>query len=234
MAMKSEIRNLVLFGFGMFALIILAAPAKAQVSPQSAQKLEPIPLILPQPVFEGTPQNLRVPNLEKASPKARPPFLAPAGVKVVSRRKPVTSGEEPIMGELSQVTDNDKGAEEGNYITLGPGKQFVTVDLGALNEIYAVVFWHFHKTPRVYFDVIVQIADDAGFTKNVRTLFNNDHDNTSKMGAGKDMNYIETSEGKLVDAKGAVARYVRLYSNGNNADEMNHMIEVEVFGRPAK
>ena len=48
------------------------------------------------------------------------------------------------------------------------------------------------------------------------------------------MNYVETSEGRLVDAKGAVARYVRLYSNGNNADETNYYIEIEVFGRPAK
>jgi hypothetical protein len=86
----------------------------------------------------------------------------------------------------------------------------------------------------VYFDVVVQIADDPNFIKNVRTIFNNDHDNTSKLGAGKDMNYVETSEGRLVDAKGAVARYVRLYGNGNNADEMNNYIEIEVFGRPAK
>ena len=68
--------------------------------------------------------------------------------------------------------------------------------------MFAVLFWHFHKTPRVYFDVVVQVADDADFKKNVRTLFNNDHDNTSGLGAGKDMNYVETAEGKLVDAKG--------------------------------
>ena len=42
------------------------------------------------------------------------------------------------------------------------------------------------------------------------------------------------SEGKLVDARGSRARYVRLYSNGSNANELNHYIEVEVFGRPAK
>jgi len=80
----------------------------------------------------------------------------------------------------------------------------------------------------------VQVADDAGFTKNVRTVFNNDHDNTSALGAGKDMNYVETSEGKLVDAKGAIARYVRLYSKGNNANELNHYVEVEVWGRVPK
>jgi len=219
---------------GIFASLLLAPTASAQ-TPSQGEKLEPIPIRLPQPMFEGTPQNLRVPNLEKPRWKAREPFLAPAGVKNVARRKPVTSSDpEPIFGELAMLTDGDKEADEGSYIILGPGRQHVTVDLGAMHEIYAVLFWHFHKTPRVYFDVVVQIADDQGFTKNVRTLFNNDHDNTSKLGVGKDMNYVETSEGRLVDAKGAVARYVRLYSNGNNADETNHYIEIEVYGRPTK
>jgi hypothetical protein len=27
---------------------------------------------------------------------------------------------------------------------------------------------------------------------------------------------------------------VRLYSNGNNANKLNHYVEVEVFGRPPK
>jgi hypothetical protein len=199
------------------------------------QKLAPLPIVLPQPMFEGTPQNLRVPNLEKPRWKARDPFLAPTGVVNVARRKKVSSSDpEPGIGDPSMLTDGDKSAEDGSYIELGPGKQHITVDLGAIHEIYAVLFWHFHKTPRVYFDIVVQIADDPEFTKNVRTLFNNDHDNTSELGAGKEMNYIETSEGRLVDAKGSLARCVRLYSNGNNANEMNHFIEIEVFGRPAK
>jgi len=231
--MKLAVRYEILFGSAIFILFVLTSQARAQTPQPSGQKLEPIRLVLPQPLFEGTPQNLRVPNLEKPRYKAREPFLAPTGVKNIARRRPVRSGEEPVMGELSQITDGDKEAEEGSYVTLGPGKQYVSVDLGAMYEIYAIVFWHFHKTPRVYFDVVVQLADDPGFTRNVRTIFNNDHDNTSKMGTGKDMNYVETSEGRLIDAKGAIARYVRLYSNGNNADEMNHFIEVEVFGRPA-
>jgi len=219
---------------GLVAVLLLAPIAPAQ-KPSQGEKLEPIPIRLPQPMFEGTPQNLRVPNLEKPRWKARDPFLAPAGVRNVARRKTVTSSDpEPIFGEPAMLTDGDKEADEGSYIILGPGKQHVTVDLGAMHEIYAVLFWHFHKTPRVYFDVVVQIADDQTFTRNVRTLFNNDHDNTSKLGVGKEMNYVETSEGRLVDAKGAIARYVRLYSNGNNADETNHYIEIEVYGRPAK
>ena len=35
------------------------------------------------------------------------------------------------------------------------------------------------------------------------------------LGIGKDREYFETNEGKLVDAKGIKARYVRLYSKGS-------------------
>jgi len=213
------------------ALGLAAGPLAAQ----GAGKLVPIPIELPKPMFQGTPQNISVPNLEKPLGHAREPFLAPQGVKNVSEGKPVTGSDmEPIIGDIEQVTDGDKSGAEGSYVELGPGVQQVTIDLGAPHEIYAVVFWHFHRTARVYLDVVVQVADDAAFKKNVRTVFNNDDDNSAGLGAGKDMNYVETSEGKLVDAKGNVARYVRLYSNGNNANELNHYVEVEVFGRPAK
>jgi hypothetical protein len=139
-----------------------------------------------------------------------------------------------VIGEIDQVTDGDKKGADGSFVELGPGVQHVTIDLGAPHEVFAVLLWHFHKQPRAYLDVVVQLADDAGFTKNVRTVFNNDHDNTAGMGAGQDMNYVETAEGRLVDAKGAKARFVRLWSSGNNANELNHYVEVEVFGRPAK
>jgi hypothetical protein len=219
------------------AALVLAPGAFAQAAkaPAAGGQLVPLPIQLPKPMFEGTPQNLTVPNLQKPLGKPRDPFLAPAGVAVVSKGKPVTSSDsEPVIGDLEQVTDGDKKGAEGSFVELGPGVQWVQIDLGAPQEIFAILFWHFHKTPRVYFDVIVQVADDAAFKKNVRTLFNNDNDNTSGLGAGQDMNYIETSEGKLVDAKGAKARFVRLYSKGNNANELNHYVEVEVWGRPAK
>jgi hypothetical protein len=209
------------------------APAKAPAGP--AQGLVPLPIQLPKPMFEGTPQNLTVPNLQKPLGRPREPFLAPTGVTNVARGKKVTSSDmEPVIGEIEQVTDGDKKGAEGSFVELGPGLQYVTIDLGTPQEVFAILFWHYHKTPRVYFDVVVQLADDAAFQTNVRTLFNNDHDNTSGLGAGKDMNYVETAEGKLVDARGARARYVRLYSKGNNANELNHYVEVEVFGRPAK
>ena len=201
----------------------------------AAEKMVPIPIQLPKRMFEGTPQNVRVPNLQKPLGRPRDPFLAPAGVTNVAKGKKVASSDElPIIGEIEQVTDGDKKGADGSYVELGPGVHHVTIDLGAPHEVFAVLFWHFHKTPRVYLDVVVQMADDAGFKTNVRTLFNNDHDNTSKLGAGKDMNYVETAEGKLLDARGARARYVRLYSRGSSANELNHYVEVEVFGRPVK
>ena len=78
----------------------------------------------------------------------------------------------------------------------------------------------------------MQVSDDPDFITNVETLFNNDHDNSLGLGAGKDKNYIETNEGKLINAKGTQARYVRLYSNGNHKNDMNHYLEVEVYGKP--
>jgi hypothetical protein len=218
------------------AVLVAGLPAGAlQAQAPAQESLVPIVIELPKAMFEGTPQNMAVPNLQKPLGRPRDPFLAPAGVTNVAKGKKVTSSDaEPVIGELKQVTDGDKKGTEGSFVELGPLLQHVTIDLGAPHEIYAVLFWHFHKTPRVYLDVVVQLADDAGFTKNVRTVFNNDNDNTSGLGTGTDMNYVETAEGKLVDAKGSRARYVRLYSRGNNANELNHYVEVEVFGRPAK
>ena len=213
----------------------LPAQTPAKPADAAAEKLVPIPIQLPKPMFEGTPQNLAVPNLQKPLGRPRDPFLAPADVTNVAKGKKVKSSDmEPVIGEIEQVTDGDKKGADGSFVELGPGVQHVTIDLGGPHEIFAILFWHFHKTPRVYLDVVVQVADDAEFKKNVRTLFNNDHDNTSSLGAGKDMNYVETAEGRLVDARGSRARFVRLSSRGNSANELNHYVEVEVFGRAVK
>ena len=76
----------------------------------------------------------------------------------------------------------------------------------------------------------MQVSDDPKFKTGVTTVFNNDHDNTSKLGAGKEKEYIEVAEGKLIDPKGAKGRYVRLSSNGNTTNDLNHYVEVEVYG----
>lgn len=213
--------------------LVIASLCLSAAGLYAQPKLVPIPIQLPKPGYEGTPANLTLPNLEKIASKERAPFLAPAGVTNVAKGKKVTSTEkDPVVGDLTMVTDGDNTQEDGNYVELGPGVQSVTIDLGATHEVYAILFWHYFN-PRVYFSVVVQTADDEAFTKNVQTWFNNDVDNKCKQGAGKNMLYIETYEGKLVDAKGTRARYVRLFSDGNNVNELNHYIEVEVYGKPA-
>jgi len=212
----------------------VAAPATQQTQGGGDQLL-PVNIKLPKPMFVGTPTNISVPNLEKPLGHPRPPFMAPAGTANIALKKPVASSDEqPIIGEIPMVVDGDKEGGEGSFVELGPNQQHVTIDLKGQHTIYAIVVWHYHKQPVVYHDVIVQVADDRDFISNVRTVFNNDIDNTSGQGAGKDMSYVETAEGKLIDARGVQGRFVRLSSRGNTANDLNHYIEVEVYGKAVK
>jgi hypothetical protein len=200
----------------------------------AAEDKKPLKLELPKPLFAGTPRPIQLPNLEPATAK-RPDLMVPAGTTLLSRGKPVTSSDSlPVIGELGFITDGDKSGIDGAYVELGPGVQWVQIDLGAPAKIAALAVWHFHSQARVYHDVVVQISNDAEFKKDVRTIYNNDDDNSAKLGKGKDLAYIESYQGRVFDAKGATGRYVRLYSNGNTSDELNHYCEVEVFGEPAK
>ena len=219
-----------------FLFVALSPDAVAADKKKAAVKAPPgmaaLPLELPKPAFVGTPQNIKgVKQLEKPLGRPRPPFFAPKGVKNLALGKKISgSDEEPIVGDLKMITDGDKKAADGSYVELGPFTQYIQVDLEAEKEIYAVLFWHYHKQARVYFDVVVQISNDAEFGKST-TIYNNDHDNSAELGVGKDNHYVETSEGRLIDAKGVKGRYVRFYSGGNNASDLNHYIEVEVYGK---
>jgi hypothetical protein len=162
-------------------------------------------------------------------------MMVPAGTENLSKGKPVTGSDSlPVIGELSFITDGDKSGDEGSYVELGPGLQWVQIDLQASAKIAAIAVWHFHSQARAYHAVIVQISDDPEFKKGIKTVFNNDDNNSAGLGTGSDPAYIETYEGRLIDAKGATGRYVRLYSAGNTSDELNHYIEVEVFGQKVK
>ena len=201
---------------------------------QEAGKVE-LKLTLPKPMFIGTPTNIKSPNLEVITGKSRGPFYVPAGTKLVSGKRAVRSSDQnPVIGELDMVTDGEKSGADGYFVELGPGRQWIQVDLGAPHALHAILAWHYHAQARVYRDVIVQVSDDREFNKNVTTVFNNDHDNSARLGAGQDKEYIEVAEGRLFDPKGARGRYVRLYSNGNTANDLNHYVEVEVYGTPAK
>jgi len=185
---------------------------------------------MPKPLFAGTPRPISLANLEPANAK-RPDIMVPSDTKLLSKGKKVTSSDSlPVIGELSFITDGDKTGIDGAYVELGPNTQWVQVDLGESAKIAAVAVWHFHSQARVYHDVVIQISDDAEFKKGVTTIFNTDDDNSSKLGKGKDLSYVETNNGRVLPADGASGRYVRLYSNGNTSDELNHYCEIEVFG----
>jgi hypothetical protein len=218
--MKTIIRSIAL------AALLLLAPGLM------ADDKVPLQTELPKPLFIGTPVPVKLPNLEPPRQGKRPDFLVPAVTVNLAKGKKVTASDnEPVLGTLDLITDGDKAGDEGCYVELGLGKQWVQIDLGQAAEIYAILVWHFHAQARVYHDVIVQVSDDPEFKTGVTTVFNNDSDNTSGLGAGKDLAYIETYEGKLIDAKGVKGRYVRLYSNGNTTNKLNHYIEAEVFGK---
>jgi hypothetical protein len=195
-----------------------------------AEEMVKLELELPKPLFAGTPKSIKTPNLERKPSVTE--VMVPAGTENIAAEMAVTGSDDfPVIGELEYLTDGDKDGADGSYVELGPGVQWVQIDLGDSKTIYAVALWHYHAQARAYRDVIIQIADDADFIENVQTVFNNDHDNSAGLGIGKDKEYIETNKGKLVDAKGAKGQYVRLYSNGSTGSDMNHYIEVEVFGK---
>ena len=195
--------------------------------------MDAIEIDLPEPFFGGTPLDYWSPNLEEYDYRDRPPFMAPEGTSNVALEKPVTSSVPPLHGELSQITNGDKHYARTSMVELPAGVQWVQVDLEEEQNIYAILVWHFHEGNRVYFDIVVQVSNDPEFNEDVVTVYNNDHDNSSGLGVGEDKEYIECYRGRLIDAEGVSGRYVRLYSNGNTADDFNHYIEVEVYGLPA-
>jgi hypothetical protein len=191
-----------------------------------AEDMVPLKTDLPKPLMVGTPVPISIPKLE-AKIKKFPEFQVPAGTVNLAKGKKVSSSDsEPVIGSLDLITDGDKEGDEGSWVELGSGKQWVQVDLEKEATISAILVWHFHSQERVYRDVVVQISNDPKFEKDVTTVYDNSE-------AGKDLPYIESYLGKLVDAKGAKGRYVRLSSAGNTTNKLNHYIEVEVFGKPA-
>jgi hypothetical protein len=190
------------------------------------------------------------------------PFLVPRGTKLLSRNVNVTSSDMlPIIGELAMITDGDKQEDPhcfedpARVVALvglmgTPGLQWVQLDLVQPHALHAILVWHYYGwreageasiRQRVYEDVVVQVSNDPAFHKDVKTVFNNDHDNSSGLGKGKDDPYFETSEGRWINPKGAKGRYVRLYSRGYKElwrgtllgvePDVNNYIEVEVYGK---
>lgn len=235
---KMNMKNWYPFGVPVFAVALafaLPLTGAADESSDSGDLVE-FEIELPRPMFEGTPQNLRnLRNLQPERQNPREPLLVPPGTKNVALGKPVTASDPyPLLGELEMITEGYKEGGDGNWVELSFGLQWVQVDLEDFYDIHGIGLWHYHSEGRVYRDVIVQVADDPDFITNVRTLFNNDYDNSAGLGIGEDLQYVDSFEGKLIRVdEPHRARYVRFYSQGNTSNDRNHYTEVEVYATPA-
>ena len=222
------------------AFLLLTLSSSQSVSAaegvKAAGDLAPLPLKLPDPTLKGTPDDLPTgPNIEKLSDKPRPAFFAPKGVTNVALKKKVTVSEPKLIsGTIEQVTDGQREAFDEQVIEMRKGTQWVQVDLGGEYTLHAIVIWHDHRWLQVFRDVIVQVADDAEFTKNVHTVYNSDVDNSSNLGVGTDREYFETNQGRLIDCKGIKGAFVRSYTKGSSLSSFNCHQEIEVYGLPAK
>jgi hypothetical protein len=181
----------------------------------------------------GLPKGLKPPHLRAEGKRAA--FMVTPGMKNLALYKTVTASEEPIVGDVDQITDGIKKSGKFDRVELSQ-RGWVQIDLGRPQTIHAVVIWHFYKNATIYNDVIVRLADDAAFTQNVRTLFNNDHDNSVAMGEGGDKAFYTRWWGEIVDARGenhagTPARYVRVYTGDGWEGEPPRFVEVSVYGK---
>lgn len=216
--------------------LVLSLSAQSATAADAPKDLVPLDLKLPAPAFKGTPKDIQLSDyVEPLSDKPRPAMMVPAGLKnLAPAAKLSASDKNATSSTLEKLVDSDKEASDQSIIFMRKGTQYVQADLGAPAEIFAIAIWHAHNSAKVYHDVIVQLADDADFLTNVRTIFNNDQDNTSGLGVGTHREFFETHEGKLIDVKGAKAQFVRLYSKGSTESALNEYTEIEIHGRPAK
>jgi uncharacterized protein YjdB len=152
---------------------------------------------------------------------------APPSTGNMAKGKLITSSS--ALTDAAYATDGSAGTDKYANIT-NSGLQWVQVDLGATKSINEINLWHYFGSARAYKDVIVQISEDPTFATGVKTVYNNDRDNSAKLGAGTDYEYTETSAGLNVAFNTTKGRYVRFYSNGSNINGYNHYVELEIYG----
>lgn len=221
------------FGAPRQATKPVAKPGKGKSTPAKVTPPKPTP-----------PRGMMVapfvmPLRETSRNPLRGPVYLPKGSSNLALNRPVSAKSLTLMGAgLSMITDGIKASFHGNGVVLGEGTQWVQIDLQNPVLIHGILIWHNFFEPRTYHDVVVQISNDPHFESDVRTVFNNDEDNSSKLGIGKDREYVEDFQGHWIPIKTQKAQYVRLYSRGSSYVEKdgsytsysyNEYAEVEVW-----
>ena len=179
--------------------LIQVSDTKAPSSTGDSE-LEEWQMNFPPPAYVGTPSQKVSTGTDRLSQQPQLSLLLPVDARAnVASGKPITCSAPLVLeGDLSLVTDGNKSSD--SYVSLGPGLQWIQVDLGEVHEIYGVVVWHDYSTPSVYNDVIVAISDDPSFEVGVSVVFNNDADGSSGLDyeLGGDPAYLETNYGRII------------------------------------
>lgn len=222
-----------------FSVLLLTLSASGLLLADGAassddKSMVPLVLKLPSPVFAGTPKAAPV-GVDVEPDQPGPVIKIPKdAINIAPKAKLTCSDKNITRADLGKITDGNKEGESDSILQMKKGVQWIQFGFSSPQEIDAIAVWHAHDIAKVCKCVIVQVADDQDFTSNVRTLFNNDRQNSAGFGIGTNRQYFETFRGKTIDAKGVHARYVRLYSDGSTDNKLNEYTEVEIYGRPAK
>ena len=176
------------------------------------------------------PERVIPPHLHRS--KEHKPIMVDPDIMNLALYMPVTASEEPQSGELEQLTDDIKTSGEFDFIE---GPAWVQVDLEETVSVHAIAVWHYYANADIFDDVIVCASNDGNFSDNFLTLFNNDNDNSSGLGMGKDSAYIETVWGNIIDARGPDsrgmdARFIRVYTRRNTDGTLPRYLELAVYG----
>jgi parallel beta-helix repeat protein len=163
----------------------------------------------------------------------------------VALGKSVTYTGSISNGKLPSIlTDGVKDRNEYILVGVGSGPKWVQVDLGRSYPISRINIrndWGAGSdTYRSGRDHIVQVSSDPTFAAGVTTLFNNDTDNSTGLGAGTDAEYQEPADGSgknIVPSSAINARYVRFWANGHVrvnqvVNLVNTPVEIEVYADP--
>lgn len=141
---------------------------------------------------------------------------------------------------MSMAVDGIKNDTDNNYGEFGsdgkPGKSaYMQVDLGRECEITDIHMWRYWKDSRKYNNTLVVTSVDDMFSiddEDDVVVFNADEANECGYGKGEEKDYAESAKGKNFDVTpGTRARYVRVYMNGSDQGNTNHVVELEVMGR---
>lgn len=140
------------------------------------------------------------------------------------------STERPVDMAVDGVKDNTTG----NYAEFGSdgsdASSYLEVDLGTVNDVEGINLFRYWADGRTYKGTVIALSETADFANPI-IVYNSDKENKHGLGAGSDDTYEETSAGKTITlAERTKARYVRVYMQGSDRGNTNHLVELEVMG----